>query len=111
MEDIWLHVKFPIVVSGFNHLMQDSDANKIIAALEHNDHIHRIKLHHSSSSHLQEVLVAMQKPFPALTDLALEFDLEFKDRMAPIIPGSFLGGSAPAGLQSLQLKSIRLPFP
>ena len=76
MEDIWPHVKFPIVVSGFNRLIQDSDADEIIAALEHNDRVHRIKRHHSSSFHMQEVLVAMQNPFPAaLTDLALEFEL------------------------------------
>jgi len=50
----------------------------------------------------------MQKPFPALTDL----DLEFDDRTAPTVPDSLLGGSAPGlDLRSLWLESIPFPFP
>jgi len=46
----------------------------------------------------------MQEPFPALTHLALVS----QDGNAPVIPGSFLGGSAPS-LQKLNLSGI--PYP
>jgi len=46
----------------------------------------------------------MQKPFPELTCL----DVWTKDDPAPVLPDSFLGGSAPR-LQKLSLTSI--PFP
>ena len=46
----------------------------------------------------------MQQPFPELTDL----DLAARDERAPVVPASFLGGSAPQ-LRFLTLHSI--PFP
>jgi hypothetical protein len=62
----------PIVVSGFDNLTMYADT-----IVERNDRVHhQIKLHDSSSLHSQKGLAAMQKPFPALTDL----DLEFEDR-------------------------------
>src|SRR6267154_82409 len=52
---------------------------------------------------LLKAFVTIKKPFPALTSLTLELN----DTMAPVLPRSFLGGSAPC-LQSLKLRSI--PF-
>ncbi len=53
---------------------------------------------------LEKVLAAMRVPFPELTHLQLISDGE----TVPVIPDSFLGGSAPR-LQAFQL--IRVPFP
>jgi hypothetical protein len=59
---------------------------------------------------LEEFLAAMQQPFPALTELGLVLDEDLDDEIidAPVIPESFLGGSAPR-LQRLEL--ARIPFP
>ena len=80
--------------------------NIIIAALEHNDRICRIDLFYIPSSQFENVLATMQQqPFPALTRLQLVL---FQDETAPVIPASFLGGSAPR-LQTLILDHP--PFP
>jgi hypothetical protein len=79
--------------------------DNIIAALEHNDRICQLDLYGISSSQYEDVLAAMQQPFPALTNLQLEHNY---NSAPPIIPPSFLGGSAPS-LESLHL--TRIPFP
>ena len=78
--------------------------DNIIAALEHNDRICEVDLENISSSQFEKVLAVMQQPFPALTCLKLRSH----DEEVPIIPTSFLGGSAPR-LQTFHLESI--PFP
>jgi hypothetical protein len=80
------------------------DVDNIIAALEHNDRICELDLFDIPSSQLEKVLAAMQQPFPALTRLWLWP----RDETAPVVPASFLGGSAPR-LQTLILD--RIPFP
>ena len=83
------------------------DAGDIVAALEHNNRIVEVSLVAStnfSSSQLEEVLVAMQQPFPALTLLQLQITPE----TTSVIPASLLGGSAP-DLQVLHLRHF--PFP
>src|SRR5229473_7831458 len=69
------------------------DMDNIIAALEHNDRVCEINLWDISSLELEEVLAPMQKPYPALTDLWIW--RQWGDGAAPIVPESFLGGSAP----------------
>ena len=91
----------PIVVFGGN---AKGGADNIIAALEHNDRICQVDLSDSPSSDVDKVLAALQQPFPALKDLWLNSSGE----TAPVVPASFLGGSAPQ-LQSLDLGYI--PFP
>ena len=81
-----------------------SGMDNIIAALEHNDRVCRVSLLNLAGWQLEEVLSAMQMPFPKLTDLRLFSDGE----TLRIIPGSFLGGSAPR-LQYFELSGI--PFP
>ena len=59
-------------------------------------------------SPLADLVLAMDKPFPALTcfRLALDRGLKFQERYsAPALTGRFLGGSAP-NLQYLELYSI-----
>ena len=76
-----------------------------IAALEHNDRICQLTLRDVSKSQYEKVLEAMQQPFPALTDVDMEFPYIPPQ---PVIPASFLGGSAQP-LKSLRLWGI--PFP
>ena len=84
------------------------DDGNIIAALEHPSRVHRIVIH-APSPLLSEVATVMQKPFPALKHLDLEWEFEASrySRGLPI-PGSFLGGSSSL-LQHLRLKCISFP--
>ena len=97
--DVW--PRFPIVISGNDN--EEWGVDNIIAALEHNDRVCGVELWNVQSSQMEKVLAAMQEPFPALTYL----DLVSKDKTGPVIPDSFLGGSAPR-LRSLSLD--RIPF-
>jgi hypothetical protein len=82
--------------------------DNIIAALEHNDRIYQVKLYNFPGSLMEMMLAAMQKPFPALTNLWLES----REETAPIIPDSFLSGSAPLPfLRLFRLNRIPFPFP
>ena len=102
--DVW--PLLPIAVSG--HGYKDWGVDNILAVLEHNDRIRELDLYHGpviSSWQLEKVLAAMQQPFPALTHLYLQSET---GEIAPVVPASFLDGSA-LPLVSLWLKSI--PFP
>jgi F-box-like len=98
--DVW--PPLPLIVEG--NMTLSSGMDNIIAALEHNDRVCRVSLLNLAGWQLEEVLSAMQMPFPKLTDLRLFSDGE----TLRIIPGSFLGGSAPR-LQYFKLSGI--PFP
>ena len=89
----------PIVVSGVDN---------IIAAVtgKHNDRVCGIELWHVPCFQMQKVLAAMQEPFPALT--YLELVSKDDETEVPIIPDSFLGGSAPR-LRSLSLDRVSFP--
>ena len=79
--------------------------DNIIAALEHNDRVCLIKLYFYKSSQMRYVTnsAAMRKPFQDLTHLQLN---TFEP--GPLLPDSFLGGTAPS-LRSLDLFNV--PFP
>jgi hypothetical protein len=83
------------------------DMGNIVAALEHNDRIHKIELWCSSMVHVEQAFGAMQTPFPSLTELAVNL---FDETVTPVVPDLLLSGSAPR-LQSLQLRSILFPLP
>jgi hypothetical protein len=95
----------PIVIAQYNQLAQ---LDNIILALEHNDRVCQIDLFSVTNSQSEEVLAAMQQPFPVLTDLVIWFDEWWKGEMPAVVPESFLGGSAPR-LRYLELE--RVPFP
>jgi hypothetical protein len=80
-----------------------SGMDNIIAALGHSNRVCEVFLMDLSDWRLEQVLAAMQVPFPELTYLGLSSDYE-----SLAIPDSFLGGSAPR-LRTLSLKCI--PFP
>ena len=102
--DVW--PRLPIVVRGDGH--EKPGVDYIIAALKHNDRVCDINFCWAgcwhSRSQMEEVLTAMQQPFPALTHLVVEA----RTIEVSIVPASFLGGSA-TRLQSLCLRCI--PFP
>jgi hypothetical protein len=98
--DVW--PPLPIVVQNLGLVLPSVD--NLVAALEYNDRISEISLHHLSSSQFERVLAAMQQPFPALTGLQLWFNAG----TALVDPVSFLGGSAPH-LRSLSLRRNPLP--
>jgi hypothetical protein len=78
--------------------------DNIVAVLEHSSRVCQIYLSGVSGSDLEEVSAAIQEPFPELTHLVLSWNRE----TMPVLPNSFLGGSAPR-LQLLYLRGI--PFP
>ncbi len=95
---------FPIVLTA--GYCEDCRAGNILAILERHDRVCQIEIEEISSSLWEKALPLMQKPFPTLTDLHLQYnDLDY---ITPsVIPDSFLGGSAPR-LRKLYLE--KLPF-
>jgi hypothetical protein len=77
------------------------DVDNIIAALEHSDRVCQISL--VNVPRLDKALAVMQKPFSELTDLQLNSYITM-----PVLPDSFLGGSAPR-LRKLQFEEIIFP--
>ncbi|KAH9960041.1 hypothetical protein BGW80DRAFT_82750 [Lactifluus volemus] len=106
--DIW--PPFPIVVRN-SWAWRPYDVlgrnDNIITALKHHDRVCIIDLRCPKSPLLESLLRVTQVPFPALTSLELVL---FGDKVvpAPVLPETFLGGSAPR-LQHLALRGI--PFP
>jgi hypothetical protein len=96
--DIW--PALPLIIWGDTKYPAES-ADNISAVLEHSERVRHI---HLPSSHLKNVSAAMKVPFPELTVLELHSD----GVRVPVLPDSFLGGSAPH-LQSLALKRILSP--
>ena len=77
----------PIVIRHF--APPKSGWDNVIAALERNDRVCQIGL--ELDLQWEKVLEVMREPFPALTHLSLVSDIE----IAPVVPNSFIGGSAP----------------
>ena len=99
--------QLPIVVRGENYPDESWGMDNVIAALKYNDRICDVDLREVICSLMEKVLPEMLKPFPALTHLALGSDHDYTVA-APVLPASFLGGSAPR-LRTLILE--RMPFP
>jgi hypothetical protein len=83
-----------------------SDTDNVIAALEQSSRVCQLILTDLIDWDFEEILAAMEVPFPELTDL--RFSSFTSDDETPAIPDSFLGGSAPR-LRHFQLNGI--PFP
>jgi hypothetical protein len=99
----------PIVIGKYGRPTQ---MDNMVVALEHNDRACQIVLWDVTNSQLEEVLAAMQQPFPVLTDLGISLADRWKDglpedEMPPVVPESFLHGSAPR-LRYLRLGGV--PF-
>ena len=100
--DVW--PPLPLVISDRGCLTRRLD--NTIALLEHNDRVCQINfMSIPSSPPFENVLEAMEKPFPELTDLVIWcYDIE----TMPLLPDSFLGGSAPR-LRNLSFNTIAFP--
>ena len=108
--DIW--PPLPLVVQDsygiLNHWNGSSGVDNIIDALEHSDRVFQIILGRLKSSQFEYVTnsAPFLKSFPELTSLRL--DVLVYEGPGPIIPDSFLGGTAPR-LRSLDLYNVAFP--
>jgi F-box-like len=98
--DIWPALPLRIV----GEMTFSSGIDNIIAALEQSNRVSHVFLYHFACWQLEQVLAQMQIPFPELTDL----QLTSSDETVPVIPDSFLDGSAPL-LQYFHLSGIQFP--
>jgi hypothetical protein len=104
MLNIW--PPFPLLI--FGRVSGTSGVENIVAILEHRDRARKIHLDFLKSK-WEDIYAMMQVQFPALTYLRLKaYDASFLTYTVPILPDSFLGGSAPH-LQTLDL--CHIPFP
>jgi F-box-like len=88
--DIW--PALPIALEQYDDDWQPkSGVDNVAAALEQNNRICQISLSGVPTSQMGEILAAMHKPFPVLTDLWLESD----DETVSVDPDLSLGGPAP----------------
>jgi hypothetical protein len=94
-----------LIIRDFNCIgyYERSSMDNIIATLEHNDRVCQIDLTYQKLKYVADS-AAIRKPFLELTDLRLRT----YNGSGPILPDSFLGGTAPC-LRSLILDDI--PFP
>ena len=102
--DVW--PPLPLVIQN-NAILTTKGVDNILAVFERRDRVYRIELCEVNSSPLEKVLAVMQEPFPELTHLLLT-SRDKSDEMLPVVPGSFLGGSA-LRLYSLELDGIPCP--
>jgi len=102
--DIWPPLPIRIYSSK-----ESSSMDNILAALEHNDRVREIYLH-LTNSQLECITnsAAMREPFLALTNLDIAISKFEDDEPRPILPDSFLGGTAP---RLRRLCFSRVPFP
>ena len=101
--DIW-PASLPISIYSYHHSWQSPlrGVANLMASLEQQNRVRGICIRGAPNSLLKQ-FVAM-KAFPALTILILTSN----DKQAPVLPDSFLGGSAPR-LREIHLTGI--PFP
>ena len=98
--DIW--PTFPLIIKG--NMGYFSAMDNVIVALGQSNRVCQVEFSLFAGCQSEKVLAPMQVSFPELTHLYLR---SFGETL-PVIPDSFLGGSAPR-LQILQLDNI--PFP
>jgi len=98
--DIW-----PLWPITIHYSPKDEEGQEnIVAALERRDRISWIVFNKLTSSVLERFSIMMQEPLPALKGL----HLQSYDDKGPVIPSTFLGGSAPH-LQYFFLEGIAFP--
>ena len=105
--DVW--PAMPLLIKG--HIYETS-VDYVIAELEHNDRVCQIDLKCHTIMQIGKLWTAMQVPFPELAALSLSCT---NFSYVPVLPDSFLGGSAPClryldldGVQFLRLPKLLL---
>jgi len=101
--DIWPQLPIAIDVFSDTSPLPGTGVANIIAALKHHHRMSKITIHDIPNSLLKE-FGAMKNSFPALTELSLQS----YEAYPPVLPDSFLLGSAPR-LQTLTLNRISFP--
>ena len=102
--DIW--PALPILV--YHRYFPTVILDNLVAAIEHNDRVCEIDFRLIYDiRQLEKIVSVMQVPFPALTDLSLDWG-EGNDRVVPVLPSMFLGRSAPR-LRHLKLDGFSFP--
>src|SRR6266849_4292361 len=102
--DVW--PALPLIVAG--NMAWSSGTDNITAALGQSNRVCKVNLVDILDWQLEEVLAAMQVPFPKLTFLLLWSDGETLPAIPIPIPDSFLGGSVPR-LRVFSLTGILFP--
>jgi hypothetical protein len=102
MLDIW--PELPIVIRGFWRASRLQDVTHTLAALKQRHRVSKISIEKIPMSLFKNI--ATMKQLPVLTNL--ELSSEEENENVPVLPGSFLEGSAPL-LHELTLSGI--PFP
>ena len=97
--DVW--PALPLIIE-FDEYEPIRSVDNIIAGLERTDRVCQIEIRNVPSS---DILAAMHQPFPELTSLRV---WPADGAQLPVLPDSFLGGSAPR-LQSITWSSISFP--
>ncbi len=97
--DVW--PALPLLIQGGH---SETEVDEIIPKLRHSNRISEICLKCFTILQIENVWAAMQVPFPELESLHLSNAVQ----SVPVLPDSFLGGSAPR-LRYLALDAI--PFP
>jgi hypothetical protein len=100
LSDIW--PPFPISVYG--NIGVNEGVENLTVALKHRDRISEIYINTINGPGLERLIDVMREPLPTLT----AFHLGSYNGLAPVLPETFLGRSAPH-LQSFSLFDI--PFP
>jgi len=100
--DVWPTLPL-LILGGVDEDLESVD--DVIAGLELSDRISQINLECYTTSQIEKLGRAMQVPFPELAALCLSYA---RWSYGPVLPDSFLGGSAPR-LQYFYLGHI--PFP
>ena len=100
--DVWP----PLPLSIRAQFSEPRESVDIISVLERSDRVHQINLQDVFGDELEDILKAMQEPFPKLTSLLITRSDDETAETEPVpLPDSFLGGSAPR-LETLYLYSI-----
>ena len=103
-KTLYIWPTLPIVVFSPD-LQSNEDVTNVIAALRHHNRVCKITFYiEKFQDSLLEAFAAIDEPFSELTSL----DLTSFAPNVPVLPDSFLGGSAPL-LRSLHLNGI--PYP
>jgi hypothetical protein len=102
MLNIW--PELPIVIISRRGISKLRDVDNLIAALKQHNRVAKIDVSAKNSLLKRVWAMEMNNPFSALTFLRLHS----REINAPVLPDSFLGGSAPR-LQILSLDGV--PFP
>jgi hypothetical protein len=98
--DVW--PALPLLIKGRMSLSSGTD--NIVVALGRSNRVCQVDLWDTDQRQLEKVFAVMQVPFPELIVLWLESH----DETPPVIPDSFLGGSAPP-LRLFHLNGISFP--